>query len=380
MAWGSQKIGPIAIDLGSATLRMLQMGQSGGQLQVIAAAQASTPPALTGTIIDRHSLDEAKELIKRQIRDNRFRGRDVITSVPLSDVRIKSFRLPCMPEAELEQAVTFEASQRFHSLDDEPEVRYYNAGKISAEGGDQYELIVLAVPGDVLRKHLAVLQECGLFSVAVEFGPAAAFRPFARFLQRNSDEQQTTGLFEIGYNSSRLLIARGTEASFLKVFSSGMKSLVESIAQGLDVSLGEAIALFESLCVGGDGHHPLDTEAESRRNRVLSAMSHGFEQIGKEISLCLRYFSVTFRGSLPSELICVGGGARSDFVLSRLSDIISLPTRVGDPLRSIDTQRAFTGADRRCHQPEWSHVAGLALHGLMPRSAAEPQAETAVSA
>jgi len=88
------------------------------------------------------------------------------------------------------------------------------------------------------------------------------------------------------------------------------------------------------------------------------------EQLAKEISLCLRYCSVTFRGLRPTRVALTGGEAYDPALLKLLGNGLDCECVVGEPLRGIDLGDADLGSERRGVLTEWSVATGLALRGL----------------
>lgn len=375
MAFGSSQHGAIAIDVGAHSLRLVQLASGAGRMSVAAARQAPSVRGADPAGAFAANLDAITTLLNA----GGFRGRRVVTCLPQAAVRVKNFRLPCMPEDELEQAVRFEALERFQSLDAEPEIRCYNAGRVDSGQGEQYELIVTAVRGDVIEGMLSSAARAGLSVETIDFGPAASFRPFERFLKRAEDAGQINAFLDLGHNGARLVITQGDDITFIKQLDTGLASIEGAVAKSLGVCPDEARTLC-GVIAGGAADDQHTGAPDERVPAVLAAMEPAVEQIGKEIGLCLRYFSVTFRGLRPEGITCVGGGARNAHLLGRLTDIVGSPVRPGNPLKNIDTEKVFTGADRRSGQPEWATAVGLAMRGLAPSRAAAPATREAVGA
>ena len=59
------------------------------------------------------------------------------------------------------------------------------------------------------------------------------------------------------------------------------------------------------------------------------------ETLCRELSLCLRYYSVTFRGQRPSLVRVVGGGANDPTIVQILAAGLSIPVERGLPLASL---------------------------------------------
>jgi len=407
--WTTERYGPIALDVGAHTLRMLQIARTGQRLEVCAAASA---PVEATTVAPEERLAAHADRIRHLRQQGHFHGHRLSLTLPLGAARIKNFRLPCMPDVELEEAVRFEALERFTALDDEAQVRFYNAGKVSTGQGEQFELIVLAMPGEVVRRQLEVARTLGLEVARMELAPGALFRCFERFLQRSEDVGQTNAFLDLGYDGARLLITQGPEIVFLKAFDVGTAHFGATLARTLAVDAPRAGELLDRTLRRPDTTAPTppssvdagpkatatgpaegvagaetaaagtevtpETVAEDgaeEQAAVWDALRPDLQHLGKEVGLCLRYFSVTFRGARPESITCVGAPARSNALLAALSETIGLPLRVGHPFKHLGTERVFTGADRRCGQPEWATALGLALGGVARESAAPPRAE-----
>src|SRR5213075_3137969 len=96
------------------------------------------------------------------------------------------------------------------------------------------------------------------------------------------------------------------------------------------------------------------------RQAVFDATRSPMEELGREISLCLRYYSVTFRGFRPTKLRLVGGEACDPQLQTLLNSALVIPVEVGKPLYSVNTSR-MKPTDRRGAMCEWALALGLAL-------------------
>lgn len=346
------------MDVGTQGVRLIQLSHARGRCDVAHASFAALPDPIADPLEQWQCV---KQRLPEMLRAGGFQGRHAVIAVPHRAVRIKSFRLPFMPEAELEEAVRYETLERFQASDNELELRHYNAGHIAGEQGEQLELIVLGARAEVLRAQIEALSSAGLEALAIDFAPAAAVRSFARFLRRAEDAHQTYAFLDLGFDGARVVITRGTEIAFIKTFDMGTGRFLASIRKSLSLPPDQALELYNAACGAPAGETDEEPDAEERRAVVMDAIAGDVDQLGKELGLCLRYFAVTFREATPEGVTCIGGGARATPVLERLSQTVHVPVRLGHPLRGIGTDQVFTGADRRFGQPEWATALGLAL-------------------
>ncbi len=356
------KAGPIAIDLGSHALRVMQLGSHEGRTRVVAAAchvyppgERESPPARSQTI----------EALRGILREKKFTGRKTISALHQQDLLVKSLRLPEMPEAELASAIRFEAIERIPGLDDDAEIRFIPAGPVAGGTQAQLEVIVLAAPATAVRRHLELLRELGLESEGIDALPCAVFRPFESYLRRTEDREQINVFVDMGWSGTQITVTRGDRIAFTKSFSGGGAQFDQLVADSLSVDLARAGELRRSRRAGTaghcDGHEPTTLVDRATVEAMEAAVRTGLEQLGKEISLCLRYYAVTFRGQRPDTITCVGGEALNTHHLEYLSEVAGLPCRVGFPLRNVACDGAFAKGEEHESMADWTTVVGLAL-------------------
>src|SRR5690606_9688168 len=97
------------------------------------------------------------------------------------------------------------------------------------------------------------------------------------------------------------------------------------------------------------------------------------EELGREIALCLRYYTVTFRGHRPSSVRVVGGEACDTPLIQQLASGLPIPVESWRPLASVDTKR-MKSADRRGGMCDWATAFGLASRFCQGGLATQPAA------
>ena len=104
-------------------------------------------------------------------------------------------------------------------------------------------------------------------------------------------------------------------------------------------------------------------DAETKR-AVIDAMSGSIENLAHEISLCFRYYAVTFRGQRPTKAAFAGGEAYESALIDALRKHLGVSIRLAEPLRGFDLTRANFNRRPNPQMCEWAIAVGLALKGL----------------
>src|SRR5687768_18346657 len=103
---------PIGLDVGHDSVKLLQVQTAGeSTIRAVAAARHYFPADVRSQPAVR--VAAAVEPIRKLLRDGGFVGRRVVAALPREIVHVKNFRLPAMPEPEMDAAVRYEAPNLF---------------------------------------------------------------------------------------------------------------------------------------------------------------------------------------------------------------------------------------------------------------------------
>lgn len=374
----ANKPSPIALDLGAGGIRMMQLKKIGGRLCALASGRWRFPLALASwkcaDLQQRRSA--AVQAVREMLKTSEFKGRRVVSSISTSLLHIKNVRLPHMEGKELHQAVLWEAKERFGFEVKSDQMSYINAGPVRQGNETRDEIIMVAISPQAIEEHLSLLEEAGLRPDHIDAEPIAMFRSFERFLRRSEDEQAVSVVMDIGLSGSSVVVARGRQILFIKSIDIGGRRLNEAVASQLSLSYDEACELRlrcirdnMDRCVAKPAD-PMGRGCEMRVDpnnvnwTIHDALRGEMESLAREVSLCLRYCSVTFRGLRCERITVVGGEAYDPAVIQLLSEHLGIECVVGQPLRGIDTSNVDVGGDRRGMLAEWSTCGGLAVRNL----------------
>lgn len=366
---------PIGLDMGHNSIRMIQLVINGERISVFAADEIRIDPDANGDGQARRSF--IISAIKRMLAKNNFRGKDVVSCLPSGSLKITSLRLAEVEKEEMEQALRREVVQRFGLDPDKDAMDYVVAGNVRQGDELKNELILFAADSETVKDHITMLEEAGLTPVAIDTIPGALFRSFERSLRRQEDKEGTLVFVDVGSLFTTVVFGRDGEISFVKQIAIGGEKFVKEVATRLDISVHEARMLRESLWAEKGLTAAKTTSSEqdpsdrwqkldaSTRQAIFDAASAVAEELAREVSLCLRYYTVTFRGKRVERAVFAGGGAYEDILLGVLRRQLTIEVEVAQPLRGFDlsSEKANINfdSDRRGLLCEWAVAVGLAL-------------------
>jgi len=248
----------------------------------------------------------------------------------------------------------------------------------SVRQGDEIknELILFAADNETLKSHIDMLEQAGLRPVAIDNVPCALFRSFERSMRRQEDKERTVVFVDVGSQYTTVVFGRGGGISFVKQIPVGGERFNQEVAAKLGISVGEAETLRVMLRrdkdsalpvagkAAGDDKNELDA---STRQVMVDAISSVVEELAREISLCFRYYTVTFRGKRVERAYFAGGGAYERILVNALKRQLTVEVELAQPLRGFDMSSEKAGinldSDRRGLLCEWAIAVGLGLKG-----------------
>lgn len=347
-----RKYGPIGIDVGTRSIKMVQF--SADQQTLVDAVRCEIPSDVA-TEENRDAPDAVERLAEtiRQAREGRnFRGKETVLCLNGQQLFLQNLRVPKAEPAVMERSIQAEAAGRIPFPATETEFRFYDAAEVRQADSVVREVIVLAAHRPVLQRAIELVEASGLRPVAVDVEPAAWVRSYLTQFRREDDRKQRAMIVHVGYARTGVVITQDEEILFAKYVDVGGRLFDAAVAKHLDMTPTEARALRRQSGDRRAEHQDLDV-AKS----MGEACRPVFERLAAELSMCVRYHSVTFRGQ-PLARLMLGGSEASPQIQEILHKRLDLKCDLSDPLRNYPT------APQTGRRGQWDVAAGLALREL----------------
>jgi type IV pilus assembly protein PilM len=313
------------------------------------------------------------------MRSADFVGCRGVVALPRDIVHVKNLRLPQMPASELASAVEFEARNVFEFDTEHAQVRFLHAGEVRQGNEVREEAIVLAARHHDVEEFVEQLHRSDVIIESLDFEPAAVYRTVERFIRRKEDEAEVNVLVDVGARRTQVVIGRGRDISFFKPIEIGGQQQNEAVSRKLGITMEEARGLRRRLMESAHAGADSNASREPVRQAVYDATRSIIEDLAREISLCLRYYSVTFRGQRPARVRLLGGEACDPHLHSILLANLPIAVEPLRPLNNVNTTR-MKAAERRGCMSEWGVALGLGLKLTQQRFAVPDGAKRASSA
>lgn len=270
------------------------------------------PLAEDVSVSDPNFHTETQRAISTALRRSKFSGKQAVSALPAELLRYKTLRMPPMPQEDMAQAVAWEAAERFQ-LTESQSLQHYHAGQVNQGSEKREEIILMAAERNAVYDHAVAVKQAGLQPIAIDATAAA----LARVLGSNDQATLTIHLSE---TIAEIVGHRGAKVIFDK---------------------------------------PIDI---TRLNGTVNAL-----EMAREVSLCIRYLSVTFGVHKP-DMVWLAGHGVTGLLAEQLTDALH------HHVQTADQSPALSALGLSCTDPAMACIAlGLASRnqpGLAQRGAA----------
>jgi len=314
----SRKIEPIALDIGSTFIKLVQLKGSGKSYSLAKFGMVPLPAEVIveGAVMDANRVSEAiKELLVAQ----KIKTKEVVLSVSGSSVIIKRISIADMTDEELAESIKWEAEQYIPFSIDDVNVDFQKLGPGAAEG--QADVLLVAVKKDKINDYVNLVKDAGLEPVVVDVDAFA----LANMCELNYEvEAGITALLNIGASVMNINILRDGVSIFTRDITVGGNRYTEALQRDASLSYDDAEKIKRGETVEGADRDQL--------NGIIATVT---EDIVGEIQRSFDFFRSTTGSDKVSRVLLSGGCAKISQFTRVLSERLEIPVDIINPFKNI---------------------------------------------
>lgn len=324
----TKRTGPIGVDVGSRSVKLIQLSSDCTRLQE--ASRWDLPRIAEED--EAHSQETTlAEAIQGACEGRNFRGREAVVCLSNKQLFLQNLRLPRSSSIPLENQIRTEIASRLPFPLEESEIRHIETADVRQGDEIMKEVLVLAAQRSVIDRLLEAVEQAGLRPLALDVEPAALARSYASQFRRDDDQQQRSLLVQVGFAHTIVVVAQHDRLMFVKYVDIGGEDFDQAVASHLGLSLLDAATLRRQ-----SADRRVERQDPEIQRTIAEAIRTPLKRLLDELAMCVRYYSVTFRGQPLARAILSGGEATAPLV-SELENRLGIPAEVSDPLRSFPT-------------------------------------------
>ena len=339
----------VGLDIGSSSVKAVELKASGKTFKVVAFAIEPVPPdsIVDGAIIDGAAVAEA---IRRVFENKAFKTKDVAASLSGNAVIVKKISLPVMTEAELAESIYWEAEQYipFDIQDVNLDYQILDAGTGENSKGTM-DVLLVAAKKEKIADYTGVISQAGRVPVIVDVDAFALQNAYE--VNYGLEPDAVVVLLNAGASAININILTGDQSTFTRDISIGGNSYTEAVQKELNLPFDSAEQLKRGL--------PVDGVSLDDVTPVLHAMT---ENVLLEIQKTFDFFKATASSDRIDRIVLSGGASRVNGFEQALQERFNTSVEVFDPFKKISFDPQKLGiTDAEGLSPTAAVAVGLAL-------------------
>lgn len=283
----------VGFDLGSASLKLLEVTKDGDKLKPVQAFEYANPFGIA-LPPDETQMQQLAQMVKQVILERKVQTGSVRVGIPEASISTKIISTPSLSDAELSSAIDWLAEQHIAIPLEELQVEYEVLYRPPAEKKEEnMRVMLIGVPKKVIASYMKFFELLEIEPVLMETQVLSILRATLQ------PDMPTTLVIHFGASTTELMIVHEKEIVFVYSFASGGRLLTRSIERGLNLDTQQAEEYKRS--------YGMDPQLlEGKLSQILDPVMKLFVA---EIQKAMQFFTGQFGTLQVKRIVFTGGGA-----------------------------------------------------------------------
>lgn len=326
------RVGPIGIDFGSETIKLVQADFSKNGPRIRAAMSQPYSASRDQFLLNTSAV---KNMIKAS-REAGFRGERAVVAIPSDRVQFVSLEYKYRNGQDEEEAVVSAIQERFGERLGQSVVDYLQIRPDHKEQHDRTALVALAERDQVISL-LEVLRKSGLDVGRLEIGPTAINRLIAAMHPEQTEN--VSMVINFGVERSYATVLWGRRLLLDRSLNFGSRACIQQLSDALQIDASHAHELLEThgVQVMRQQVAGSDIQIPGVDETITDILKPSFLQLTTELKRLMLYIASRTRGRNVQTAYLFGSLASWPGIESILSDMIGIPLRRIRPFYGLPT-------------------------------------------
>jgi len=382
MFGGGKKV--VGLDVGSSMVKAVELRRSGTKIELVRAGVAEVYPGGDRSAAGNADIYQLKTAaIRRALQNGKIAAKHSVSAVSGESIIVRYIQLPNMPEAELKNALRWEAEEYIPFSIDEVNLDSVVLGASSVEG--KVDVLLVSARKDLVAEHVQLVRSADLTPVVVDVEGFAFLNCFE--VNYQPARQDCICLVHMGADVTNINVYVGNTSRFSRDISIAGNAVTVAIMQKCGVPWVEAERLKRAV---GLAPPEKEDDTEGGENELIStirgtvqritgsdlgddspeataskAIQNVVNQMVSEIRRSIQFFEGQSGGTTVQRVVIGGGSSTLKNLPQFLSSELDISTEVFDPLRSITVGREVDQTIVDNHRAQLGASIGLALRKVL---------------
>ena len=350
MMWNSVKKSMVGVDIGSSSVKTVELQGKNNDYQLVSLGYEALPPdsIVDGQIMELNSVSNA---IGNIFSEHKIKTTKVAAGVNGHSVIVKNIVLPQMTDDELQESFAWHAEEHIPFDISDVNLDYH----VTGTSADAIHVLMAACKRDKIANVKQAIQLAGKQPAIIDVDAFALQNCY----ELNYDPQagQVVALLNIGASTTNINILNGARSVFTRDATFGGNQYTSLLQKELGLTFDQAERVKRGM--------PMPEGSEHRDiEPILDTVS---DILALEIQKTMDFYRATVEDgeSAVQKILVSGGGSKLKGLVEFLARRFEIPAEVFDPFRKIRVDsRGFDPEYMREIVPEMAIAVGLALRGV----------------
>ena len=290
--FGSKSKSVIGVDIGTHSIKLVELGGSANNPTVVAWGIAELPSgAFSENAIA--NADLVADALNTLIVKSGAKGDTVAVAVSSSHAITKVLGMPMdISGIELEEQISIEALHFIPYPIDEVNIDFEVIGK-SSVNDQENDVLLVACRRSIVDDYIDLIESANLNLEYIDIDTFALERVYRSQKSLSPNSDQPVAVFDIGSSSSHLMVVDGERVLYSRHQNFGASQLTKLVRKEYGVNVEEAEDILSSTQPPGD---------------FISAVQEPFtEMLRQEVSRALQFFYSSSSYSNIDSIVLTGG-------------------------------------------------------------------------
>ena len=334
----------IGLDIGSHSIKLIELAKEGNQVALLAAGSMPTPPKSLSSSL-QSDVESLAVAVKQLMRDTGAKSRDVNIALPESKVFTRVIEVPQLSPRELTSAIKWEAEQYIPLPLDQVNLDYTILRDGKTTGTNKMEVLLVAAPKTLIDRYLTIVELSGLHAAGAETEIIATSRAVARSMPT----VKTIMIVSLGSQTTDIAIIKNGTLTFTYSVSAGGEAITRSIAQSLDFNLTQAEEYKRTYGL----------QADKLEGKIIAAAKPIMDTIVNEMKRAVAFYEEKNKDQPIETIMLSGGTSRLPGMIIYLAQAMNYEVQLVNPWIGIVREPRFNVLQNE--GPNFCIAVGLAL-------------------
>ncbi len=320
----------VGLDIGSHSVKLIELVRDKKTTTLMAAGSAPTPPkALSGTT--NKDLEGIAIIIKKLFKDTGAKADTIAIALPESQVFTRIIEVPALSTRELSTAIKWEAEQYIPLPLDDVTVDFTVLRDTTVTGTNKIDVLLVASPKVLVEKYVTMLSMADISVLAVETEILAT----TRVLGKSVPTMKHLMIVSLGAQTTDIAILRSGILAFTRSISAGGEALSRALSQKLGFEMIQAEAFKRTYGL----------EKDKLEGKIFDTVSPIIDTIKGEMIRAMAYYEQKYKGDKVELVLLSGGTARLPGLIVYLAQVLGVEVQLANPWVGISRDARFRVLD-----------------------------------